>query len=753
MLPPNTLLQNRYRIKRALAKGGMGVVYEAEAVHLGHTIVAVKQTSCYEDWLRKQFEREAALLAHLRHPALPKVTDHFSEGAEQFLVMEFIPGDDLEKLLEQRGAPFDWQQVVAWADRLLDALDYIHTQYPPVIHRDIKPSNLKLTPRGEILLLDFGLAKNATTPTRPGGSVRGHTLNYAPPEQIKGTGTDVRCDLYSLGATLYHLLTDQPPTDGKLRAEMMAVPMPDPLRPAHLVNLQIPLSLSVVIARAMAVERDRRYASAKAMRDDLQQALRSIAQTLIDQEHEKQEAERRRREKAEAERRQREEAERLQKDQAEAAHRQREEAERKQREMAERQRREALEQELAEERHQREDTERVRKEKEEAERRQRTDAKRRQRVLEQELAEERRLRAKAEYKQREEVEREHKEKEEADRKRNNLSSAPASRDRMWIMAGLLVGITSLALLSYVLWYSGSNSNGNQANNSPVPAPTKSSRSNSALSPNTFEFETVQLDRNGKKVARNKGQARFFAEDLGNGVTLEMVEIPGVTFQMGSSDGDSDEKPIHTVTVPAFWMGKYEVTQTQWQAVMDGNPSNFKGDGKLPVEKVSWNDAQKFLQKLNARSNLKGKDYRLPTEAEWEYAARAGTQTPFAFGETITPEIVNYHGNYPYANAPKGEYRQKTLPVGSLPFANAFGLFDMHGNVWEWCQDVWHDSYNGAPIDGSAWLSGGDPNRRVLRGGSWYVISRFCRSANRFNHAPGVIYNVIGLRVVSALKTP
>ncbi|MGH9801368.1 MAG: serine/threonine protein kinase, partial [Blastocatellia bacterium] len=290
MLSPNTLLQNRYRIKRAIAKGGMGMVYEAEAVHLGNTIVAVKETFFDEDWLREQFEREATVLARLRHTALPKVTDHFSEGGGQFLVMEFIPGDDLEKLLKKQGAPFPSPQVLDWADRLLDALDYIHTQYPPVIHRDIKPSNLKLTPRGELMLLDFGLAKNATTPTRPGGSVHAYTQGFAPPEQIKGTGTDVRCDIYSLGATLYNLLTGEMPSDSKLRAEMMAVPMPDPLRPSHLVKPDIPMPISVVIARAMAVDREQRYPSAKAMRDALTQARQSIEQALLHEQERKAEA-------------------------------------------------------------------------------------------------------------------------------------------------------------------------------------------------------------------------------------------------------------------------------------------------------------------------------------------------------------------------------------------------------------------------------------------------------------------------------
>jgi serine/threonine protein kinase len=210
VLSPGVILQQRYRITRLLARGGMGAVYEAEAVHLRNATVAVavKETFFGEDRqsLREQFEREAATLARLRHPALPQVKDHFIEGGGQFLVMDFIEGDDLDTLLERRlneiGSPFGFRQVMEWAERLLDALGYIHGQYPPVIHRDIKPQNLKLTPRAELFLIDFGLAKDATTPTSPGNSLHAYTLEFAPPEQIKGEGTDARSDIYSLGATL-----------------------------------------------------------------------------------------------------------------------------------------------------------------------------------------------------------------------------------------------------------------------------------------------------------------------------------------------------------------------------------------------------------------------------------------------------------------------------------------------------------------------------------------------------------------------
>ena len=226
--------------------------------------------------------------------------------------------------------------------------------------------------------------------------------------------------------------------------------------------------------------------------------------------------------------------------------------------------------------------------------------------------------------------------------------------------------------------------------------------------------------------------------------------------MGSND-DDNEKPQHEVNVPAFYMGKYEVTQAQWRAVaslprvkieLKPNPSHFKRDD-LPVEQVSWEDAVEFCARL---SKATGRQYRLPSEAEWEYACRAGTRTPFAFGETITPELVNYDGNYPYAQASKGMYREKTTPVGYMGVANAFGLYDMLGNVWEWCLDAWHDTYNNAPTDGSAWERAGDPGKRVLRGGSWGNGALNSRAANRSRDAPDVRGSDSGFRVVLVART-
>jgi formylglycine-generating enzyme required for sulfatase activity len=199
------------------------------------------------------------------------------------------------------------------------------------------------------------------------------------------------------------------------------------------------------------------------------------------------------------------------------------------------------------------------------------------------------------------------------------------------------------------------------------------------------------------------------------------------------------------------MGKYPVTQAQWKAVaffpkvnrdLNPDPARFKGANR-PVEQVSWHEAVEFCDRLSHRTN---RQYRLPSEAEWEYACRAGTTTPFSFGETITTDLANYNGNYTYGAGPKGVYRQETTAVGSFP-PNAFGLYDMHGNVWEWCLDHWHDNYTGAPIDGSAWLTGNESTGRIIRGGSWFDLPRICRSAYRFDFHPDGDFGDIGFRLV------
>src|SRR5467141_3386574 len=258
MLTADTVLQGRYRVGRQLGQGGMGAVYEAMDLRLD-TVVALKETLFTDEKLRKQFEREARLLARMHHPALPRVSDHFNESDGQFLVMQYIAGEDLAAMLAQRNGPFPPAEVLRWADQLCDALDYLHTQDPQIIHRDIKPQNLKLTSRGQIILLDFGLAKGQASEVSritTSASIFGYTPNYAPLEQIQGLGTDARSDIYALAATLYHLATGVKPPDALTRAAAIVNAQPDPLQRADEVNPAVGPQVAAVLQRAMAQNRE-----------------------------------------------------------------------------------------------------------------------------------------------------------------------------------------------------------------------------------------------------------------------------------------------------------------------------------------------------------------------------------------------------------------------------------------------------------------------------------------------------------------
>jgi len=268
MIEAGILLQNRYRIERHIGQGGMGTVYIATDERFGSK-VAIKETLFSEEKYRKAFEREARLLNSLKHSALPRVSDHFTEGNGQFLVMEYIEGDDLSEIMEREKKAFALDAVLNWTDQLLDALEYLHSQEMPVIHRDIKPQNLKLTPQGQIVLLDFGLAKgNVTNPesATAAKSMFGYSRNYASLEQIQGTGTDPRSDLYSLGATVYHLITGVPPADALTRAMNVLSDKDDPLIPAHKITANIPENISEILCKIMALNAKQRPVSAKEMR-------------------------------------------------------------------------------------------------------------------------------------------------------------------------------------------------------------------------------------------------------------------------------------------------------------------------------------------------------------------------------------------------------------------------------------------------------------------------------------------------------
>ena len=271
MIDSGTLLQDRFLIEEKIGMGGMGAVYRAVDQKFGSQ-VAIKETFYGDTQLAEAFEREARLLNGLHHPIFPHVSDYFSQNGGHFLVMEFIEGEDLSEILK-RSEIFPVNTVVGWAVDILDGLDYLHSQDPPIVHRDIKPNNLKLTSRGRIVLLDFGMAKETSQNTLGAKSVFGYSRRYSPLEQIEGAGTDVRSDIFSLGASIYHLLTGKPAADALARASALVGGRPDPLVPANEVNPEVPETVAAIISMALSLNPDNRFNSAREMSDALEDAI------------------------------------------------------------------------------------------------------------------------------------------------------------------------------------------------------------------------------------------------------------------------------------------------------------------------------------------------------------------------------------------------------------------------------------------------------------------------------------------------
>lgn len=264
----------------------------------------------------------------------------------------------------------------------------------------------------------------------------------------------------------------------------------------------------------------------------------------------------------------------------------------------------------------------------------------------------------------------------------------------------------------------------------------------------IEFETPTLNAQGEILTWTKHATEQFTEALGNNLDLEMLLIPSGAYQMGSPrhTGKPDEQPQHLVTIKSFMISKFLITQAQWKAIMGKLPScRFKGEN-LPVERISWKDAQEFCKRLSKKS---GRTYQLPSETQWEYACRAGTSTPFSFGTTITIRVANYNGEHTFRDEPRGIYFHSTNAGGKFP-PNAFGLYDMHGNLWEWCADNWLDNYSSSPRDSSSYQNR-ESQYRVGRGGSWHEPPELCRSAARIKFLQSDAEEFIGFRVVCDLN--
>jgi formylglycine-generating enzyme required for sulfatase activity len=271
----------------------------------------------------------------------------------------------------------------------------------------------------------------------------------------------------------------------------------------------------------------------------------------------------------------------------------------------------------------------------------------------------------------------------------------------------------------------------------------------------YEFETVKVNGFGTIIQQKTINTNIFHESISNDLFLDMVLVPGGHFMMGSPESEifhkSNESPLRSVKISKFLMGKHTINQQKWKIIanlpkirldLPSSPSKFRGS-ELPVENISWLEANEFCLRL---SKYTRRVYRLPTEAEWEYACRAKTHTPFPYGPTITSELANFNGEQPYASQPKGIFLQRTVDVGEFT-ANAFGLYQMNGNIWEWCLDSWHNSYMDAPIDGRAWLTESNVPWAVLRGGSWGSSGERCRSAARFQAPHQYRGGDVGFRVV------
>jgi formylglycine-generating enzyme required for sulfatase activity len=606
MLAPNTILRERYRIIHQLGHGGMGAVYQAMDENLS-CVVAVKETFAVTDEQRRAFRREAQLLANLTHPTLPRVMDHFTYGEGQFLVMQFVPGHDLAELLELREQPFSVAKVIEWADQLLDALEELHSSDPPIIHRDIKPSNLKLTPKGKILLLDFGLAKGAAGQMSTadvdshGKSIYGYTPNYAPLEQIRGRGTDPRSDLYSLSATMWTLLTGEVPPDALSRVAEKEDGNPDPLRSAHELNPQVPATVSDLLQSAMSLNRNQRQTTAAEFRSGLRDARQAEFE----------------------------------------------------RPTLPLQRPNALKSTSFPSAPPLEPTVKAPKPASQSSPSSphvptmRVDSPPPVPSLERSVASTSDSFAGEPGKQRE----------------SRFSFHFRWGRIALIVASLLVTGTSIVVWRFTL---------ERPTNLTAIAPT-------------------QRDNQTKPVATSNPAA-----------PAGMAYVSGGEFTMGRDDGDEYERPAHKVTVKPFFMDIKEVTRQQYQDFVNKTghaaPANWTnkhfpaGTGNWPVTDVTWDDT-------NAYAKWAGK--RLPTEEEWEFAARGTDDRRYPWGN-----------DWQRGKANADDASKALADVGSYNGPSPYGVTDMVGNAWEWTATKLV-AYPGGQL--STKMTG---DLRVIRGGSY-----------------------------------
>jgi len=631
-LTPGQILNNRYRIVKLLGQGGFGAVYKAWDTRLS-TPCAVKESLDTTPEAQRQFLREAQILATMRHPNLPRVTDHFVLANQgQYLVMDFVEGQDLEEILRYSGGHLPEAQALGWINQVCDALTYLHSQNPPIIHRDIKPANIRITPNNQAMLVDFGIAKIYDAKTGTTKGAQAITPGYSSPEQYGQGDTDARSDIYSLGATLYTLLTSIIPEESVQR--MLGKPLILP----HQLNPQISPATVATILKAMQLQPEKRYQSAvqfqTAFSHPLSERITSVTpiQTIKPV------------------------------------------------------------------------------------------------VLERPVTQV-----------------------------APGQPTPYPRKKFALLATalfaalfLLAGIT---VIGYKLW---SNNRSPQITqelrtiegDEETSQPIDSGASTATLFPPTYTASPTTLSvtpshtpiltstKTLEQPAATSTEDTHLRTSPQDGMV--MIYIPAGTFQMGTNSGDPEERSVHTVTLDAFWIDRTEVTNAMYAlCVAEGQCTPPSSSGSFtrvsyygnptfddyPVLAVNWFQA-------NAYCNWASR--QLPTEAQWEYAARGGIAgATYPWGEGIDCSRANYSGCV-------GE----TTEVGSYS-PNGYGLYDMAGNVWEWVVDYFSDSYSSASVTNPTGPTSG--GYRVIRGGTWDDDANSLRVTNRYGVTPERQNASIGFR--------